>query len=97
MAEEILVLEFSDDNIHGEVFGFASIPDRWWEGDDITEVDHLDIIVAVIDSSAHLEEDEFEGGPGMSDTYYKVYAHDKEKFRSELTAALLELLEAGVN
>lgn len=44
-------------------------------------------------SLVEIEEEEFEGGPGQSDTYYRYEADDPEEFKRELAALILEKLE----
>ncbi len=44
-------------------------------------------------SLVEIEEGEFEGGPGQSDTYYRYEADDPEEFKRELAALILEKLE----
>lgn len=45
------------------------------------------------DSLVEIEEEEFEGGPGQSDTYYRYEADAPEEFKRELAALILEKLE----
>lgn len=87
------ILEFSDDDMRGKLFAFSDIPEKWHEGDFISELDHSDILDVLNETADQVDETMFEGGPGMSDNYYKVYATDKALFRSRLTKKLLELLE----
>jgi len=89
------VLEFEEDFLRGELFSFAEIPEKWQEGDYIAELDHYEILDALNESADYVDEEVFEDGmPGMSGTYYKVYAADVQAFRSKLTNRLLLLLES---
>lgn len=93
MAEEKLIMEFSEDDLRGELFAFADIPAKWHEGDFISELNRSDILEALDESASYVDIDSFEdGGPGMSDNYYKVYAYDKATFRQKLTEKLMTLL-----
>ena len=89
------VLTFSDDSLIAEVFGYADIPEKWWDGDYMSEVDHYAIVNAVYETASYVSEDEFDGPPGMSANYYKVYADCESEFRTALSAMLLKLLEAS--
>jgi len=89
------VLTFSDDSLKAEVFGYADIPQKWHDGDYMSEVDHYAIVNAVYETASYVSEDEFDGPPGMSDNYYKVYADCESEFRTALSAMLLKLLEAS--
>jgi hypothetical protein len=94
MNERDTVLEFEEDFLHLEPFSFAEIPDRWHEGDYIANLDGHEILNALYEAADYVDEEVFEDGPpGMSGTYYKVYAEDVESFRVELTKHLLLLLE----
>ena len=92
MTKEKLILEFSDDNMREELFSFADIPEKWFKEDFIVELDHYEILDALEDVASHVSDDEFEGGPGMSGHYYKVYAYDLNSFKKALTKKLMELL-----
>jgi len=89
------VLTFSDDSLKAEVFGYADIPQKWHDGDYMSEVDHYAIVNAVYETASYVSEDEFDGPPGMSDNYYKVYADCESEFRTALSAMLIKLLEAS--
>ena len=93
MSKEKIVLEFATDSLRGELFSYADIPEKWHEGDFIAELDHNDLLTVLNETADHVEDTEFEGGPGMSDNYYKVYAIDEAAFRSKLTEKLLKLLK----
>ena len=92
MAKEKLILEFGDDNMKEVLFSFADIPEKWFDGDFIVELDHYAILDVVDDVASHVNDEEFEGGPGVSGHYYKVYAYDLNSFRKALTKRLMELL-----
>ncbi len=95
MKEEEPILEFGEDFLRGKLFSFAEIPDYWHEGDFIPELDTYEILDALNDTADFVDEDVFEDGmPGMSGSYYKVYAANPEGFRGKLTIRLLQLLES---
>ena len=91
--EEKIVLEFSTDNMRGAVFSYADIPAHWFEGDHIAGLDHNAIMDVIYESADLVTDEEFEGGPGMSDTYYQVHAKDEKAFRARLSVGLIKLLE----
>lgn len=94
MKAERPVLEFEDDFLRRKVFNFADIPKAWHEGDFLAELDTYEILEALTESADFVEKDTFEDGmPGMSGTFYRVFAEDTERFRRELTTVLLKLLE----
>ena len=94
MAEEKVVLQFSDDCMRGKIFYYADIPDKWYEGDFICLLDSSDILEALNEVASHVSEDAFEdGGPGMSDSFYQVFTRNEAEFKRDLSAKLTELLE----
>ena len=60
--EEKPLLEFEEDSLRGELFYFADIPDEWHDGDNIEELDHSDILDALIETADFVDEDVFEDG-----------------------------------
>ncbi|MBP83272.1 MAG: hypothetical protein CMO61_05430 [Verrucomicrobiales bacterium] len=96
MPEENPILEFEEDSLRGKLFNFAEIPEKWHEGDYIAELDHYSILEALNESAEGVDVDVFEdGGPGISGSFYSVYATDVATFKLKLTQKLLGLLQAS--
>jgi hypothetical protein len=94
MSNDKPILEFEEDSLVGEVFCFADIPDKWQDGDYAALLDRYAVEEALVESADFVDENVFEdGGPGMSGAYYKVYAKDVERFRTELTHRIIKLIE----
>ena len=93
MADDKPILEFEQDTLLGSVCSLADIPDKYYDDDYIENLDYYEVRDALEETADYVDEDVFDGPPGMSGSYYKVYAQDGENFKKKLTAKLLVLLK----
>ena len=87
------ILEFEEDHLAGEVCSFADIPDKYHDEDYVANLDHYEARDALEECADYVSDDVFDGPPGMSGSYYKVYAQDSEDFKKKLTTKLLALFK----
>ena len=78
MADDEPILEFEEEQLTGAACSFADIPDKYYDDDSIAYLDHYEVRDALEESADYVDEDAFEGPPGMSGAHYKVYAQDSD-------------------
>lgn len=94
MPKEKLIFECSEDFIVGEIFSHADIPSEIEDEHDPAALDQTSILEVLENAADYVDDIAFDGGPGMSDSYFKVYALDEVEFRKKLTAGLIALLKS---
>ena len=93
MPDDKPILEFEEEHLAVEVCYFADLPDKYYDDDYVANLDHYEARDALQECADYVSDDMFDGPPGMSGAYYKVYAQDSEGFKKKLTTKLLALFK----
>jgi hypothetical protein len=92
MKVKDLVFECSDDSLTGKVLSHVKLPPTLKKPQYLESLTMSEILEALHKSADYVDEDQFDGPPGMSDTYYKVYAKRKLDFRKKLSQQIEDLI-----
>jgi hypothetical protein len=92
MNAKDLVFECSDDFLRVEVLSRVTLPPKLRKEQYLEELTHGEILEALHEAADHVQEEQFDGPPGMSDGYYKVYAKRRPEFRKKLSRQIADLI-----
>lgn len=92
MKAKDLVFECSDDFLLGEVLSRVTLPPKLKKAQYLEELTKSEILDSLHEAADFVLEDNFDGPPGLSDTYYKVYAKRRMEFRKKLSHQIADLI-----